>query len=323
VRVRAAGEKINVSKQHQNILLESGTNEVEIAEIKLGKQSFGVNVAKIREFITFDGVDVSKLPGRHQSVLGVFILRGGSIPLVDLKQHLDMSDSESSQRQVVVITEFNRMRTAFVADYIDRIHRISWQEFNPLNTTLAGYAQQVIGSVQIEEREILILDMEHIIGEIFPETVINYDESQVEAPQRASAREEVKVLFVEDSNIIRHKVSKILRTIGYTNLETASNGEEGLAKVRAMAAEAAKRNEDISHHLQLVLTDIEMPKMDGLALCRTIKKEMQLNLPVIMFSSLINDQMIEKCRSVGAEGYASKPETARVIELLDEYCLKG
>ncbi len=307
----------------QEILLEAGTNEVEVAEFNLCGQSFGVNVAKIREFIPFEGITVSKLPGRHPSVAGVFLLRGKSIPLVNLGQHLDLKQGDEVERKVVVVTEFNNMTTAYVADYINRIHRVSWSEFKPLSSMLADDSSCVVGSVNIEDREVLILDLEHIIGEIFPESIINYDERAFAETPKIESRRAAKVFFAEDSGIIRQQVGKILRAVGYEQLTTFDNGQSALEAIEALKAKAEEEGKDISEYLNLLLTDIEMPQMDGLALCRRIKHDMGLKIPVIVFSSLINEQMARKCERVGAEAYTAKPETERLIKLLDQYALGG
>ncbi|KMY67961.1 hypothetical protein AAU61_08960 [Desulfocarbo indianensis] len=308
----------------QEILLETGTNEVEVAEFRLCGQSFGVNVAKIREFIPFEGIKVSRLPGRHPSVAGVFLLRGKSIPLVNLDQHLGLARQEEGQEnRVVVVTDFNNMTTAFVADFINRIYRVSWSEFKPLTAMLAASSPCVVGSVSIDDREVLILDLEHIVGEIFPESIINYDEKAFADKPKPGNRAQVKIFFAEDSAIIRKQVSKILRSVGYEQLSIFDNGQTALEAIMQAKAQAESDDQDLSQYLNLVLTDIEMPQMDGLALCRRIKKELGLNIPVVIFSSLINEQMARKCETVGADAYTAKPETERLIELLDKYSLAG
>lgn len=307
----------------QEILLESGTNEVEIAEVILCGQSFGVNVAKIREFIPFEGLTVSRFPGRHPSVQGVFILRGKSIPLIRLEDHLNLQCGERSKQPVVVITEFNHMTTAFVADHIDRIHRVSWTEFKPLSTVLAGDSPYVVGTITLGEQEVLILDLEHIIGEIFPSSVINYDESAIQKEALAPTRQQAHLIFAEDSAIIRYQVSKILKEVGYIDLAMFDNGASALEEVERRRDQAREEGKELQELLTLVLTDIEMPKMDGLTLCRRIKKDLRLEVPVVMFSSLINEQMARKCESVGADAFTAKPETTRLIELLDQFCLQG
>ncbi len=305
-----------------NILLESGTNEVEIAELGICNQTFGVNVAKIREFIPYDTIDISKMPGRHPSVMGVFILRGHSVPLIDLDLHLGLArECKYDTRQIAVVMEFNNMATAFVADYINQIHRVSWKDFKPLDSYLANKSSMVVGSITIEDREVLVLDLEHIVGEIFPSSIINYDESKFSADNMPSYRKDIKIFFAEDSAIIRTQISKILGKVGYDKLSVFDNGLKALNAIKEIVEKSREEGEDVKKYISLLLTDIEMPQMDGLTLCREVKQELRMETPVVMFSSLINVQMEKKCRSVGADGVANKPETEKLIDLIDKLTL--
>lgn len=305
-----------------DILLETGTNEVEIADFTLGNQRFGVNVAKVREFIPLKSVDITHPPRVHPSIGGVFYLRGHNIPLIQLDEHLGLPKVDTNEWQVIVVTEFNNMTTAFVTDQINMIHRVSWADFKPLNLVMAGSdSPQVTGSISLEGNEILVLDLEHIIGEIFPESVINYDAETFSDKAQATSRADVKIIFAEDSAIIRKQVSKILETIGYGQVTAYTNGQDALDAILELRDKAEAAGEDITNYVSLVLSDIEMPQLDGLTLCRNIKKDLKLKLPVIMFSSLINEQMALKCDSVGADGYSAKPETERIINMIDELTL--
>lgn len=301
----------------QEILLETGTNEVEVAEFDLCTHRFGVNVAKVREFIPHKGIAISKLPNRHPSVSGLFLLRGKSIPLVDLEAHLGLPHCDSAGERVVVITEFNNLTTSFVADAINRIHRVSWNEFKPLSRFLADTSPVIIGSINLDGHEVLILDLEHIIGEIFPETVINYDEDSIKRKTRQHDRGQVKIFFAEDSAVIRNQVGKILRSVGYGEVTTFDNGLAAYEALSEVAERVSKEGKALGDFVTVLLSDIEMPQMDGLTLCRRVKTELRLPLPTIMFSSLINEQMARKCKQVGADGFASKPETERLIEIID------
>lgn len=302
----------------QEILLESGTNEVEIAEIMLCDNNFGVNVAKIREFIPYKGITISQLPGRQPSVAGVFMLRGRSIPLIELDVHLGIKTPHAAAEQVIVVTEFNNMTTAFVADYINQIHRVSWADFKPLNNFLSVNSPFVVGSISLEGHEVLILDLEQIVGEIFPESIVNYDEEIFGQAPMLEDRAKVPLLFAEDSTLIRTQVSNILRQVGYTNLTVVENGQLAYEHILSSIAQAEAANLPVPDFFGCLLTDIEMPQMDGLTLCRKVKQDLRLNVPVVMFSSLINEQMALKCQRVGADGYCNKPETAKMIQILDD-----
>jgi len=306
----------------QEILLESGTNEVEIAEINLCGQNFGVNVAKIREFIPYEGIELSELPGRHPSVLGVFMLRGTAIPLISLEKHLELNrkDDEPSKK-VVVVTQFNNMTTAFVADTINRIHRVSWNQFRPLELHIASKTPMIVGSVHLKDRELLILDLEHIVGEIFPASIINYDEKRFAEKPKPTERADAKLVFAEDSAIIRYRVSGILKEVGYENVQIFEHGQAAYDYLSRLVRDEQEGKGAVRDRLSLVLTDIEMPQMDGLTLCRRIREDLKLDVPVVMFSSLIDEQMQQKCLSVGANDFAAKPDTERLIDILDRLCL--
>jgi two-component system chemotaxis response regulator CheV len=305
----------------QEILLDSGTNEVELAEFVISGNHFGVNVAKIREFIPYDGLEVTRMPGQPASIAGVFLLRDHSIPLVDLRAYLELPHPEGPVKQVVVVTEFNKLTSAFIADRIERIHRVSWSDFCPLNHYLAANNPLVTGSVSLDKREVLVLDLESIMGDIFPESVINYDENLQEESTLRQRRAGMHLFFAEDSAVIRTKVGRILNSVGYENVRTFDNGQEALDAVKALVIQAQEEGRPLDKYLNLILTDIEMPQMDGLTLCRQVKQDLRLQVPVIIFSSLINQQMALKCNKVGAEAFASKPETERLLALIDHHCL--
>lgn len=305
----------------QEILLDSGTNEVELAEFVLGGNHFGVNVAKIREFIPLDGLTITTMPGQPPSIAGVFLLRGRSIPLLDMRAYLELPQGRESAKQVVVVTEFNKMTSAFIADHIQRIHRVSWSDFCPLNHYLAANNPLVTGSVSLGGKEVLVLDLESIVGDIFPESVINYNAAPQEEPSLQERRRGMHLIFAEDSAVIRSKVGKILNSVGYEGLRIFDNGQEALEAVKALQIQAQQEGRPMDQYLNLILTDIEMPKMDGLTLCRQVKQDLRLEVPVIIFSSLINQQMAAKCQRVGADAFASKPETERLLALIDHHCL--
>ncbi len=293
----------------------------EVAEFLLGGQSFGINGSKIKQLVPFDGIEVSKPPFNHPSVTGVFVFRNQTVPLIDLSSYLNLTDVGQAERRVVVVTEFNEMTTAFVADKVNRIHRKAWTEFKPMDTFLASKAPQILGSLTIEDREILVLDLEQIVGEIFPATVSNYDESAFAEEPKLDSREEAVVFFAEDSYIIRTQLAKLLKSLGYTQLQVFENGRACLDAIYRLKEEAEAEGQGVDERLQLVVTDIEMPQMDGMDLCRAIKQEISKNLPVLMFSSLINEQVARKCKEAGADAWVSKPQTDKLVELIDQLAL--
>jgi two-component system chemotaxis response regulator CheV len=300
--------------EHREILTDTGTNEVEIADFVICGQHFGINVLKIREFIPYEGLKVVPLVGAHPSVRGVFLLRDQSIPLVQLDVHLKLKTADR-RPLVVVVTEFNDMITAFVVDSVNRIHRASWRDFERLSAFISS--SSVIGTLHLDARDVLILDLESIMGEVFPGSIVNYQAAS-SASAGASKRGAARIVFAEDSGVIRRRLASMLADVGFTNVTTFEDGQAALDAILAYKREAEASGKPLSDSVSLLLTDIEMPRMDGLTLCRTLRQAHNLSLPMILYSSLINEQLAEKCKLVGADGYVSKPDTGRLLELLDQ-----
>lgn len=301
----------------QEILLESGTNELEVAEFFLGKQSYGVNVAKIREIVLFDSAKVTFLVGAPPGVLGTIIFRGHSVTITDLHAILNLPKPPAETRQVILVTEFNQRINAFLVDGVARIHRISWSAFTPMHPILSAHSHHVSGSFNIEKREILILDFEHIINDLFP-IEIQGEGQLVDSPELQEKRKHLKLFVVEDSKTIQRLILNRLKAGGITQVRIFGNGEEALKALRDASDLAKRENRKLTEIVHLVVSDIEMPVMDGLTLCKTIKTDASIDLPVIMFSSMITPEMARKCLGVGADRCYSKPDIEKVLVYIDE-----
>jgi two-component system, chemotaxis family, chemotaxis protein CheV len=336
------------------ILLESGTNEVELLEFMVDGQSFGVNVLKVQAIEQFDPLRVTHIQLADPAVIGTLLFRDGCITLVDLAQHLrepmteaaidepttvarDMADlvattsepgepgdpaSESSENKLVLIMEFNEMKTAFRVDGVNRIHRVSWGDISPLSPFLNQTDSKFTGSIQIDAREVLIVDMEKIVTEILDGDFTQCSSNSDPTHPHFRAREELTIFLAEDSAVIRDRVERELANSNYTRVVTFANGQDCYDRIVQMQEEASSEGKPMGEIISAIVSDIEMPAMDGLALCRNIKEELMIkDVPVIMFSSLINDQIAQKCNDVGAESYISKPQFAKLVDLLDKHCL--
>jgi two-component system chemotaxis response regulator CheV len=316
-------------KAAQEILLESGTNEMEILEFYLGGQSFGVNVQKLREIIQFEPDKATALPDSAPSMLGTLLVRGQTIPLIDLNIHLNRSNAGNSaiERPIVLVCQFNSRVNGFLIEGVNQIHRISWEDVKPMPSLFEQFRPRFTGSIHIGEREILIVDLEHIVAEIDPELGMCYDrpaatkDASEKETDRVEQRGRINLMLAEDSAIIRAGIQKVLTTSGYTRLTSFVDGEDCYRAMKTLH-ERTPSEEELLKEVKLLITDIEMPKMDGLSLCRKIREELGLkNLRVVMFSSLISEQMAAKCDSVGADGCIGKPQIPELVELVDKLCL--
>lgn len=310
--------------QKQEILLETGTNEMEIIEFYLGTQSFGINVHKLKEIITFDQDALTVIPGSGDGMLGTLLLRGSTIPLIDLKAHISQKekDLKGEVRQVVLVCEFNDRVNGFKVDGVNQIHRVSWEDVQPMATFIDQYRPRFTGSVNIDGREILIIDLEHIVAEFDAEANLDYEAELHAADMQEKlphTRERMTLLLAEDSALIRNGIEKVLRGANYTDLTVFVDGQQCYDYIMTIKQRVID-GEPLGDLLNLLITDIEMPKMDGLTLCKKVKDDPVLrDIKVIMFSSLINEQMVLKCDQVGADGYATKPQIPYLVEMMDKF----
>ena len=214
-----------------------------------------------------------------------------------------------------IVTEFNKQRVVFHVDNVTQIHRISWEQIEKPSDIYQGGTSHVIGVIKREDEMVLLLDYERIIVDINPESGIN-----VESVKKLGERERSnkKIVIAEDSPLLRKLLHDTLHEAGYVNLEFFENGKDALSYLEDLE----KNSPNIAEQVQMVVTDIEMPQMDGHALTRKIKENSNLaKLPVLIFSSLITDDLRHKGDQVGAEDQISKPEIAELVLKIDQYIL--
>ncbi|MBF0205597.1 MAG: chemotaxis protein CheW [Oligoflexia bacterium] len=392
--------------QEQKILLDSGGNEVEMMEFKIGSLSFGVNVAKVQSVFVHDSKSLTKVPDVHESIMGVILLRGETIPLVNLAKTLGIKREGNLIRQVVVLLSFNKIRVAILVDGINRIHRISWNLFIPLHEFCTKPGNLVLGSFNKYGNEIMVIDFEKIMADIFPHANVlmlgeeddYYSEEMAmmtksgdengssegekgtgdgvqtqslpvkmdskglvaamlqenaqqdiahheaegtirptpsprvipAAPslidgmvseltaEKIFLRENVKIVHIDDSSSIRLIVQKVLSRCGYKSVSTFENGYDAYNYLRTIHNRVISNEIGVYDAVSIIISDIEMPQMDGLTLCKRIRDEFVWDLPIIMFSSLIDEQMVYKCQSVGATTQLGKADIRNLDKTIDE-----
>ncbi|MDJ0842082.1 MAG: chemotaxis protein [Acidobacteriota bacterium] len=303
-----------------DILLETGTNEVEFLEFYLDDQSFGINVAKVKQLIRFERERLTRLPDTHGSVMGTFLHQDQNIPIVDLSLHLKRGAAREHDKQIIIITDFNNAVTGFLVDGVNKIHRITWNHLQPVSSALEMHNPRITGCVLIDENEVMVLDFEYILDDIQPDNALHHMENPLEetAPSSERTRDQVSVFFADDSKLFRDCMIENLKQAGYTKLTVFENGRDLHQAILQVNARANAEGGRLTDQVQLVLTDIEMPQMDGLTLCKNLK-EMAPNLPVIILSSLITEQMALKCDRVGADANLSKKSLDRLLSTMDLY----
>jgi two-component system chemotaxis response regulator CheV len=295
-----------------NILLESGTNEVEILEYIIDGQEYGINVLKVQQIIETDKVSITKTPN-SENTIGVVLHQGESIPILNINDCLGDSNSKTSDlKKLIIITEFNLQINGIIVDSVNKIHRISWDSIKRTSLNNKKEDSIIVGVCHIDDRQLLLLDYESILS-----SNVNNINIEDDSPIMLSNRSDKTVLFADDSNLIRKTLGNCLNNMGYKNIKSFDNGKSLLDYFKNLVDESIQKNKKITDLVDIVLTDIEMPQLDGLTLCKEIKN-ITKDVPVIIISSLINSQMIEKCISVKANNYISKKDLQKIEVLLDQ-----
>ena len=292
------------------ILLESGTNEIEVMQFTINDELYGINVAKVKEIMMSD--KVKPVPHAHEAVEGIFKPREILLTVVDLPKYLMGHECEKHPKDLFIITNFNKLNIAFRVHTVVGISRISWEDIQkPDNTISRGEEGVATGIAQCNKNLVTILDFEKIVAEIAPETSIQVDEID-----RLGDRipRDNRIILAEDSILLTKMIKDSLFRAGYSNLKNFNNGKEAWEYLESI------RNEpDFSERAGLLITDIEMPEMDGHRLTKLVKDDEKMRkMPVIIFSSLINEEMRLKGKQLGADEQLSKPEIGRLVEVMDE-----
>lgn len=298
----------------QGILLESGTNEIEIMEFMIADVLYGINVAKVREIMISE--PVKYMPHTHPAVEGIFKPRDIVITVIDLPVYLGCTNITHLDKDLFIITNFNRMNIAFRVQSVVGISRISWKDIQKPDKTISGGDDGVAtGIAQCNGQLVTILDFEKIVAEIAPETSIQLNEIDEMGPR---ARNLKPILVAEDSILLSRMIKEALSKAGYTNLTMFPNGQELWERLVHI-----KQSGDIDSQVALIVTDIEMPQMDGHRLTKLVKDDAALKkIPLIIFSSLISEEMRIKGKELGADEQLSKPEIGHLVSIMDRLLAK-
>ena len=292
-----------------SILTDVGTNELEVVEFVIEDQPYAINVAKVREIVRYQRP--MPVPHAHPCMLGVFRNREEVIPLVDLGRWIG-SDAEPDPRvSKIIVSEFNKMKVGFLVHRVERIHRTHWGALETPEGASLAESPATLGLLRLGaegERIVLMLDFERIVAEMEPGRP---DDGQPEARPADERRRGKVVLVAEDSGMVRNLMRKKLEAGGYTVVAV----RDGQAAWEALES---------GTKVHLLISDIEMPRMDGHYLLHRVRTDERLkSLPVILYSSMIYDEMRRKGESLGATAQICKPELAELLDTVDRVVLGG
>ena len=290
------------------ILLENGTNELEVLEFILDGYAYGINVAKVKEIIPYQ--ETVPVPHSHQSIEGIFMPRDTLITAIDLRNCLNGGVSKPTG--LFIVTNFNKLDIAFHVDSVERIHRVSWENIIKPGAALFNEEEGITtGIVKLDGKLVIILDFEKIVTDINPETGLKVSEID-ELGTRT--RSNVPILIAEDSVLLNRLIVNSLKKAGYDNLTRTYNGQEAYEFILECKSQGTLK-EDV----QCIITDIEMPLMDGHRLVKLVREDdAAKDIPIIIFSSLVNDDMRRKGEALGANAQLSKPEIGNLVRIIYE-----
>lgn len=289
------------------------TSQLELLEFMVGKEFFGINIAKVSEIIIY--CECTKVPSSPPEVEGVFMHRDKLVTVIDLHKVLNIPmaqnmDNPENTQGLLIVCDFDQLSIAFHVTNVNGIQRFQWSEIEkPPAVTGSNGENVATGVAKLANKIIMILDFEKIVcdlnsgqdfdlGEIDDISVIdNFDYSQ-------------KIIVVEDSLFLNKVMVESLNKFGYTNISTFYNGRDAWAYI-----DSCRNSDDIKHKAAAVITDIEMPQMDGHTLVNLIKNDKQFgNIPVIIFSSLIHDNLRKKGDSMGADAQFSRSQLQECLK---------
>lgn len=298
-----------MAKVKNEILLESGTNEIEIMEFTIDGNLYGINVAKVREIMI--SAPVKNMPHVHPSVEGIYKPRDLVLTVIDLPKYLIGHSVDRGIKDLFIVTNFNQLHIAFRVHTVVGISRISWTAIQKPDATISSTNEGVItGIAQCGEDLVTILDFEKIVAEIAPETSLKLSEIQKLGPRE---RNNLPIYIAEDSVLLSKMLEDALTQAGYTNLHLFPNGQELWDAIQNIGDYT-----NIQNQISMVITDIEMPQMDGHRLTKLIKSDRMLRkLPVLIFSSLISEEMRIKGKQLGADEQLAKPEIGHLVRIMD------
>ena len=302
-----------ISSQTSSILLDSGTNELELLVFLVGGEYYGINVAKVRELIPLQE-NIVKIPNSPDYVRGSFKLRDTVLTLIDLANYLGVEHqyvASQGNKGLILIVEFSKITCGFLVDGVEQIHRLSWEDITPPSELLQKSDIPVTAMTKQNDRIIMLLDFERITGDIIGTTPEENIGKGIKK-HTVSLQEYLhnRILVADDSATIRNAITNILKQAGFDNITVCADGQEAWERIQ----EQQQKGED---PFILIISDIEMPRMDGLHLTQKIKTTPHLeNIPVILFSSLVTDDNKNKGDAVGADAQITKFDADELLQTI-------
>ena len=294
------------------------TSSLELMEFTMAGDSFGINVAKVTEIMR--AAKITPMTMSHPCIDGVFKPRDKLVTIINLPRYMALQESENPEHDMFMLTNFDNVNAAFLVHTVEGMHRISWSKVERPSSIIYGSNDSVItGTTKIGDKIITIIDFEKVLYDINPETGL-----QISEVQRMGERVENNkpIVVVEDSVFLRRMLLESLEVAGYSNISSFDNGQDAWDYLVKCRSECLANITPIEKKVSIIITDIEMPRMDGHHLTKLVKSDDVLaKIPVIVFSSLIDDAQKQQGEKLGVNAHLSKPQIGKLVATLDEWIL--
>lgn len=309
----------------ENSVLRVGSNQMELVDFRMYNEEedgsiyegiYGINIAKVKEIIRYP--NVVKAPMQDSLLEGIYNLRGDVIPIVSLAKWLNIKEPKNLTDKKVIITLFNNITIGFIVHDAKRIRRVSWRFVKPPSEVLAyKYDNKIVGTINLDDDKVmLILDFESICEELGVFSDKDMKKMIDRTSDIAKEKDSVKVLIVDDSSTARKIIRDAVRPLSKLIME-AKDGQEAWDMLNELYD---KHNGNIKEALDIVITDVEMPNMDGYRFTKLIKSDNRFKtLPVIMNTSLSGSANMQKAKDVGVDGFCTKFIADDFAKAISEY----
>lgn len=294
---------------------QSSSGALDVLLFNLGtSEIFGINVFKVREVTKTP--QITKTPNVPRGVEGLISLRGNIIPVLQLDRFLALEEKPIGTNETMMVAEFNKRMLGFLVNGVDKIIRVDWNQVRAPETVLSNNQGLITAITELPDgRLVSIMDVEQIVTTAFGESLVS-DVSTIEGGQ------DMTVFFIDDSAVARKKIAETLEKMGVRH-KHAVNGKEAWERISGIAAHSEQTGTPINKLVNLILTDAEMPEMDGYMLVRNIKADPRLkHVPVVMHSSLSHSTNRDMGKKVGVDAYVTKFDARELSETLRPLLLR-
>jgi len=294
------------------------TSVLGLMEFTMAGDSFGINVAKVIEIMR--RCPITPMTHSHPCIDGVFKPRGKLITVINLPRYMALPESEDPSQDMLMLTNFDNVNAAFLVHTVEAMHQIKWSNVERPSAIIYGGEDSVItGTTKIGDKIVTIIDFEKVLYDINPETGLQLGEVKI---MGVRDRSEKPIVIVEDSVFLMKMILQAIEMAGFTNVTSFDNGQDAWEYLERTRKECLDGLIPIEKKVSILITDIEMPRMDGHHLTKLVKSDEFLKkIPVLVFSSLIDEAQKAHGKSLGVNAHLSKPQIGNLITTIDKWIL--